>query len=298
MTIPGWILDSFAGLMLTVATVSAARLAVARPWSRNEEDTGADADLAHLLMGIAMAGTLTAGLRTLPDAAWEAVFALLAVWFADRVVREVRGHGSRLLADGHRLPHLVHSVAMLYMFLALTAPRAASGEAGMGGLAVSGTAMPALRLPTLALLFAFVLIGFVVSDLDRLSAPAALRRYRPSRAGFVPAGAALAGAATATARAGSPSPAEAALTAAGTATPPAGSALAATATRPAGPVAQAASPDHESSGAAHPGALRSGTAASAPGIRAMPGRLLTPAVARGCRIAMGVTMAFMLVIMI
>jgi Domain of unknown function (DUF5134) len=259
VTIPVWILDAFAALMLTVAVLSAARLVGARPWPRADAD--ADVDVSHLLMGIAMAGTLTAALHTLPDAAWEVVFGLLTVWFAARVVREIRGHGTRLLAEGHHLPHLVHSVAMLYMFLALTVPRTASGGAGMGGMAASSGAMPVLRLPTLALLFAFVLIGFVVSDLDRLSRLATLPRYRPARTGFAPSGVALAGAAAMTAGTGS------------TASPP---------------PAESAPPD-----SAPPATAPPAQPPSAPA-----GRLLTPAVARGCRIAMGVTMAFMLITMI
>ena len=275
MTIPAWILDAFAALMLTVAVVSAARLGVARPWPRADAD--ADVDVSHLLMGIAMAGTLAAGLHTLPDTAWEVVFGVLAVWFAGRVVREVRGHGTRLLAEGHHLPHLVHSVAMLYMFLALTAPRAAGGGAGMAGLAASSGTMPVLRLPTLALLFAFVLIGFVVSDLDRLSRPAARPRYRPARTGFAPSGVALAGAAAMTAGTGSvasPSPAESA---------PPGLSL-----------PEPARPEPARPEPALPEPARPATAPPA----TPPGRLLTPGVARGCRIAMGVTMAFMLIIMI
>lgn len=277
MTIPVWILDAFAALMLAVAVVSAARLVVARPWPRADAD--ADVDVSHLLMGIAMAGTLAAGLRTLPDTAWEVVFGVLAMWFAGRVVREVRGHGTRLLAEGHHLPHLVHSVAMLYMFLALTAPRTAGGGAGMAGMAASSGTMPVLRLPTLALLFAFVLIGFAVSDLDRLSRRAARPRYRPVRTGFAPSGVALAGAAAMTAGAGSTAPPS-----------PAGSA----APEPSRPGSAAPEPSRPEP--APPGSAPSATVPPAPATQ--PGRLLTPGVARGCRIAMGVTMAFMLIIMI
>jgi hypothetical protein len=268
MTIPAWILAGFAGVMLAAAVLSAARLVVARPWPRADAD--ADIDVSHLLMGVAMAGTLTTGLHTLPDAAWEVVFGLLTVWFAGRVVREIRGQGTRLLADGHHLPHLVHSAAMLYMFLALTSPRVAGGT-GMTGIAASaGTVMPALRLPTLALLFAFILIGFVVTDLDRLSRLAPLPRYRPSRAGLAPSAVALAGATAMTGSAGSAAPAGAP-----SVSPP---------RQPAGTL-----PGPTSAGAGPP-------ASAAPG--ATTGRLRTPGVARGCRIAMGVTMAFMLIIMI
>jgi hypothetical protein len=60
VTPPTWILDVLAGVMLAVAGVSAGRLAAARRGT-------AVTDTGHLLMAIAMAGTLAAGLRTLPS---------------------------------------------------------------------------------------------------------------------------------------------------------------------------------------------------------------------------------------
>ena len=79
-------------------------------------------------MAIAMAGMLAPSLTTLPNGAWEVVFALLTAWFAYRVVRDARANGTRALAGGHCAPHLVHSAAMLYMFLALAPPAAAARE--------------------------------------------------------------------------------------------------------------------------------------------------------------------------
>ena len=72
---PAWLLDIVAAVMLVVAALSAARLAAARPWQRGAVT---DTDVAHLLMSLAMAGMLTPALRTLPDAAWEVIFGLLA----------------------------------------------------------------------------------------------------------------------------------------------------------------------------------------------------------------------------
>ena len=127
MTTPAWILDIFAALMLVVAAVSAARLVAARPWVRGGAaagPAGPDVDVAHLLMAIAMAGMLTASLTTLPNTAWDVIFALMTAWFAWRVWRDSRANGVRALAGGHCAPHLVHSAAMLYMFTALAAPPA------------------------------------------------------------------------------------------------------------------------------------------------------------------------------
>ncbi len=140
---PAWILDVFAAVMLAVAAVSAAQLVAA--WPRRYGPVSTDTDIAHLLMAIAMAGMLVPSLATLPDRAWEIVFGLLTAWFAGRVLR----------AGGGCAPHLVHSAAMLYMFLALPAP-AADG-------------MRTLRFPTLAFAFGLALAGYCVWDLDQLS---------------------------------------------------------------------------------------------------------------------------------
>jgi hypothetical protein len=251
MSTPAWILDIFAALMLVVAAVSAARLAVLRPWRLGRAAAVADIDVAHLLMAIAMAGMLAAGLSTLPDHAWAVVFGMLTAWFARQVTRDARREGIRALAAGHCAPHLVHAAAMLYMFLALTAhaARSASGVAGMGG-----SAMPTLSLPFLALLFALVLIGYSVWDLDQLSGPGAGPHYSLAIPRPVPAAVLV----------GVPAGSDGGVT---------------TIVRP-GVAGQAAS--------------RTAIPASLTG--ASP--VLAPWVATGCRIAMGVTMAFMLMIMI
>ncbi|HEY1705258.1 MAG TPA: DUF5134 domain-containing protein [Trebonia sp.] len=162
---PAWLLDIVAAIMLAVSAVSAARLIAARAWRAGSSLT--DVDIAHLLMGIAMAGMLVSGLTTLPAIAWEIIFGLLTAWFVYRVAAETRSYGiRRSLSDGHCAPHLAHSAAMLYMFLAITAP-ASGGMGGMGG--AGGTGMPTLEYPTLALIFALVLSGYSVWDIDRLS---------------------------------------------------------------------------------------------------------------------------------
>jgi hypothetical protein len=137
MTSPAWLFDILAALMLVVAAASASRLATARlpanPLSA-AEPTGfrlslrgsgeADTDFAHMLMGIAMAGMLAAGAKTLPADAWEAVFGLLTVWFAWRLLGDSKVSGFRSLVSGHRAAHLIHSAAMLYMLGAPTTPAA------------------------------------------------------------------------------------------------------------------------------------------------------------------------------
>ena len=175
--IPSWILDIFAAVMLVVAAVSAARLVAARSWQRGARRAAlADIDIAHLLMGIAMAGMLVPALQTLPDGAWEAIFGVMTAWFAYRVVGDARASGVRALAGGHCAPHLIHAGAMLYMFVAVSAPSAA-GSGGMGGGGMSG--MGTLELPFLALLFALALVGYSIWDLDQVLRPRHQRALQP-----------------------------------------------------------------------------------------------------------------------
>ncbi|MGD0556201.1 MAG: DUF5134 domain-containing protein [Streptosporangiaceae bacterium] len=234
---PAWILDIFAATMLVVAAVSAARLVAAWLWHRTAHP---DVDVAHLLMGVSMAGMLAAGLRTLPDTLWEVIFGVLTAWFVWQVVRDARVSGIRALAGGHCAPHMVHSAAMLYMYLALvTSSGSGSGMSGMGGATTQS-----LSYPTLAFAFGLVLAGYSVWDLDQLSG----RRYSLANATL-----ALAGSSTVV------------LSGAG---PGSGSAVG------------VAPPQPEESGDVSRELLRS------------------PGLAVICRIAMGVTMAFMLFVMI
>jgi Domain of unknown function (DUF5134) len=264
MMTPAWILDILAVVMLLVAAISAGRLVAARPWAGSTGD--ADIDGAHLLMGIAMAGMLVASLTTLPNGLWDAIFAVLTAWFGWRVYRESRGQGARVLADGHHMPHLVHSAAMLYMFVALnaTAARSEGGMSGMGGS--SGVTMQTLSAPVVAFIFILWLAAYAVLDLDRLSGPG-------HGHGSYFASPALAGATSGT-----------------------GSVSLAASAVPAGTSAAVALGQDQAADGGHP----AGGGVPATGSRSASARalLLSPRTAAGCRIAMGVTMAFMLVIMI
>jgi hypothetical protein len=261
VSVPAWLLDTFAAVVLLVAAVSAARLAIA--WrAGHRSDPDADIDVSHLLMGLAMAGTLTASLGTLPPGAWEVIFGALTLWFAYRFAREYRGRGLRALVSEHHAPHLLHSAAMLYMFLALrTVAPGHSTSSAMAGMSATGG--QSLRLPTLALVFAFLLCAYVVADLDRVPPPPALARFHLASPPPAPA--------PSMALAGVPSSAAPALT-----SPPPTPAPPTPATPPCSPIPQ------------------SPPASPAPALS----HLLSPGVARGCRIAMGVTMAFMLITMI
>ena len=115
---PAWLTDIFAAASLAVAVYCAGRLAAARRWHRPTE---LDTDGAHVVMGVAMAGMLVSGLRTLPSAIWEVVFAAAAAWFGYRMLQARRGAQPSPWRSSHPLPHLVECAAMVFMFLILPA---------------------------------------------------------------------------------------------------------------------------------------------------------------------------------
>jgi hypothetical protein len=169
---PGWLSGSFATVMLTVAVYCAGRLLAARWWRRPTE---LDTDGAHVVMGVAMAGMLVSGLRTLPAGMWAGVFAAGAAWFGWLTLKARRAATTtspwRCL---HAAPHLVECAAMVYMFLLL--PTSASAAAAVRGAAAGMNAMTispnGSRFSFLPLLLALFLIGYVVWLGDRLTGPA------------------------------------------------------------------------------------------------------------------------------
>jgi Domain of unknown function (DUF5134) len=165
---PTWLTAIFAAASLAVAVYCAGRLVAARRWHRPTE---LDTDGAHVVMGVAMAGMLVSGLRTLPSAIWEVVFAAAAAWFGYRMLQARRGAQPSPWRSSHPLPHLVECAAMIFMFLIL--PASAAVEATSGGMTMAMTATES-RFSFLTLPLALYLLGYVVWLGDRvtLHAPA------------------------------------------------------------------------------------------------------------------------------
>jgi hypothetical protein len=180
MAAPAWLSGIFAAVMLTVAVYCAGRLVAARRWRRPTE---VDTDVGHVLMGVAMAGMLVARLRVIPDAAWEVVFAAGAAWYAWRLFRFRRHAEASPWRCVQPTPHLAECAAMLYMFSVLPLSLASRAASGMTAMSASA---PASRFSFLALLLALFMFGYVVRVADRLS-PRALRAADPARA-LAPAG--------------------------------------------------------------------------------------------------------------
>jgi hypothetical protein len=165
---PTWLTGIFAAASLAVAVYCAGRLAAARRWHRPTE---LDTDGVHVVMGVAMAGMLASGLRTLPSVIWEVVFAAGAAWFGYRMLQARRGAQPSPWRSSHPLPHLVECAAMVFMFLIL--PASAAVGTATSGMSMTMTATES-RFSFLTLPLALFLFGYVVWLGDRvtLRAPA------------------------------------------------------------------------------------------------------------------------------
>jgi hypothetical protein len=177
MASPAWLTAIFAAASLAVAVYCAGRLVVAR---RGHRPTELDTDGAHVIMGVAMAGMLVSGLRTLPSAIWEVVFAAAAVWFGYRMLQARRGAQSSPWRSSHPLPHLVECAAMVFMFLIL--PAAAGAATSSMSMTMTATES---RFSFLTLPLAVYLFGYVVWLGDRVTqhAPALALATAPASAG-------------------------------------------------------------------------------------------------------------------
>lgn len=192
MSNPQWLDDFFAGLMMAVALYSAGRLVASRAWAR---PTHRDVDVAHVLMGVSMAGQLVSDLNPIPNGVWEVVFTLLSAWFVWKCYDFLRHPGVDSRYDDHvhrlsrRLIHLVMALAMLYMYLA-----AVPGEIGTGmamGTA-TGTTADFLLVP---MIFIVALLASAIWQLDSIGRFAPLTGTRPPTHVLTPVGRAASAAA-------------------------------------------------------------------------------------------------------
>jgi hypothetical protein len=187
MASPAWLTAIFAAASLAVAVYCAGRLVVAR---RGHRPTELDTDGAHVIMGVAMAGMLVSGLRTLPSAIWEVVFAAAAVWFGYRMLQARRGAQSSPWRSSHPLPHLVECAAMVFMFLILPAAAGAATRSMSTTMTATESRFSFLTLPLAVYLFGYVvwLGDRVTLHVPALAIAAAAGGTRPaigSGSGFV-----------------------------------------------------------------------------------------------------------------
>jgi len=167
--------------MIVVAAYGAGRLLAAHRWSR---PTHRDVEVAHIMMGTAMAGMLVSDLDPLPVGVWELVFSVLAGWFVWRCYQFVRDPRTGLTHDqnvhrlSRRLIHLVMALAMLYMYLAAVPAAVDTGGSMAMGAATGGTT----NFVLLPLAFIVSLFASAIWELDRIGHWAASRASQGQRA--------------------------------------------------------------------------------------------------------------------
>jgi hypothetical protein len=152
---PSWLYYLFAVAMLAVAAYSLTLLAVSVAARRT---AGWDVDVAHIFMGVSMAGMFVADWAFGPSAFWELVFAVLLVWFVVQSIQSVIAFGIHLT---HYLVHAGMSFAMLLMWVF-------PGGAGSGTMSMSMSSSDARIDPGLSLLLA---VWFFASAVFTLASP-------------------------------------------------------------------------------------------------------------------------------
>lgn len=110
MGTPSWLYYLFAVIMLAVAAYGSVLLLVSVPM---RQVSGRDVDIAHIFMGVSMAGMFVTDWAFGPSGFWELVFAILLVWFVVRSLQSVQRFGLHLPHEGI---HAAMSFAMLLMY--------------------------------------------------------------------------------------------------------------------------------------------------------------------------------------
>src|SRR5579863_6811705 len=97
--------------MLAVVAYSVALLVLS---VTGRHHSGRDVDIAHIFMGMSMAGMFVAKWAYGPSAMWELIFASLMIWFIVRSLQSIQRFG---LHKPHEAIHAVMNFAMLLMYL-------------------------------------------------------------------------------------------------------------------------------------------------------------------------------------
>jgi len=152
---PTYLYYMFAMAMLAVAAYSLALLVVSIAFRR---PSGWDVDIAHLAMGLSMAGMFITDWAFGPNAMWQLIFMLLLAWFVVRSIQAMQLFGIHL---SHYLIHAAMSFAMLLMYWF----PAQSGHGTSASMSM-GTAAGGARIePGLSFLLAFLFFASAVFTL-------------------------------------------------------------------------------------------------------------------------------------
>ena len=152
---PTYLYYMFAMAMLAVAAYSLALLVVSIAFRR---PSGWDVDIAHLAIGLSMAGMFITDWAFGPNAMWQLIFMLLLAWFVVRSIQAMQLFGIHL---SHYLIHAAMSFAMLLMYWF----PAQSGHGTSASMSM-GTAAGGARIePGLSFLLAFLFFASAVFTL-------------------------------------------------------------------------------------------------------------------------------------
>jgi len=155
---PAYLYYLFAVAMLAVAAYSLALLVVSVAFRR---PSGWDVDVAHLAMGLSMAGMFITDWAFGPNAMWQLIFLVLLVWFVVRSIQAMQLFGLHL---SHYLIHAAMSFAMLLMYWFPDEP----GHRAAPAMSMSMAAGGARIEPGLSFLLAFL---FFASAIFTLASP-------------------------------------------------------------------------------------------------------------------------------
>jgi len=158
MGAPSWLYYLFGILMLAVAGYGLILLLVSVPL---RQVAGRDVDVAHIFMGVSMAGMFVADWAFGASGLWELDFAILLVWFVVRSLQSIQRFGLHLPHEGI---HAAISLAMLLMYWYPMGPTAGSSMS----MSMSASSTAAKLDPGLGLLLAFM---FFASAIFTLASP-------------------------------------------------------------------------------------------------------------------------------
>lgn len=154
MGTPSWLYYLLALAMLAVAAYNLGLLVLSL---RLNDPAGRDIDVAHIFMGVAMAGMFITGWAFWPSWFWEATFFALMVWFIARSALSLQRFGLHI---PHESIHATMSFAMLMMYL-----YPMGSTPGSMSMSMSSSTSHGILDPGLGLLLATVFLGSAIFTL-------------------------------------------------------------------------------------------------------------------------------------
>ena len=147
--------------MLAVAAYCTARLVVS---FRSRGVTQRDSDAVHAVMGVSMAGMLVPSMYSASNGLWTLVFSGSALWFGWKVLHD----SDRVAVGSHPLgshvPHLLMSVAMVYMLVVMDWSGSMHASHGAPMPAMGATSTGGSEWPFFAFVLTVLLLGDVAID--------------------------------------------------------------------------------------------------------------------------------------